>query len=230
MQVVRHVKMSKPSTWGWMSLAAVMLLTGVTTGCREAPTSGVVRGEVLYKRCVPCHGENGAGNPENGSPAIAGMSMWYVEAQLHKFRSGWRGGHVADIAGLRMRPMATSLSGKTDKETDENIKAVTAYVSKMPKLTPEPTLKGGDPVAGEKLYAVCSTCHGADAKGDLSKGSPNLLHTNDWYLATQLKNFKAGIRGGNPDDTIGAQMMPMAATLKSEQDVKDVVAYIQSLR
>lgn len=221
--------MSKPSSLGWMSLAAVMMLTGLATGCRETPKTGVVRGEVLYKRCVPCHGEDGAGNPENGSPAIAGMSMWYVEAQLHKFRAGWRGGHVSDIAGLRMRPMANSLSGATPKISDDNIKAVTAYVSKMPKLDPAPVLEGGDPVAGEKLFAVCSTCHGADAKGDLSKGAPNLTHTNDWYLATQLKNFKAGIRGGNPADTIGAQMMPMAGTLKDEQAIKDVVAYIQTL-
>jgi hypothetical protein len=46
---------------------------------------------------------------------------------------------------------------------------------------------------------------------------------------TQLKNFKSGVRGTNPQDITGAQMRPMSMILADEQAMKDVIAYIQTL-
>jgi cytochrome c oxidase subunit 2 len=161
------------------------------------------------------------------------MKMWYVDAQLRKFQKGWRGGHPDDVAGLRMRPMSNFLLHKSgDKRgqpNDDDIRAVTAYISQMPSKRPAPTMEGGDPKRGKELFATCTVCHGPDAKGNISLNAPNLTLTNDWYLATQLRNFKGGIRGANSADTIGAQMAPMAATLPDEQAIKDVVAYIGTL-
>jgi cytochrome c oxidase subunit 2 len=59
---------------------------------------------------------------------------------------------------------------------------------------------------------------------------PRLTGQYDWYLIRQLQNFKAGIRGSDPKDNYGAQMRPMTMTLADEQQVKDVVAYIQTLK
>ena len=56
-----------------------------------------------------------------------------------------------------------------------------------------------------------------------------LAKLDDWYVLTQLKKFKAGIRGANPADVSGATMRPMAATLPDEQAMRDVVAHIQGL-
>ena len=61
------------------------------------------------------------------------------------------------------------------------------------------------------------------------KGPPIAL-LEDWYIVSQLTKFKSGIRGTNPADAEGAQMRPMAMTLADDQAVKNVVAYIQTLK
>ena len=53
---------------------------------------------------------------------------------------------------------------------------------------------------------------------------------SDWYLVTQLKNFKQGIRGSHPKDLYGRQMASMAAILADDQATDDLVAYIDTFR
>jgi len=52
---------------------------------------------------------------------------------------------------------------------------------------------------------------------------------NDWYMLSQLKKFKEGIRGTNPQDIGGMQMRPMSMTLVDEQAMKDVIAHIRAV-
>lgn len=49
-------------------------------------------------------------------------------------------------------------------------------------------------------------------------------------MLTQLKNFSVGVRGGDAKDTFGMQMKPMAATLKDEKAMADLIAYIKTLK
>ena len=179
-------------------------------------------GPQLFQLCVQCHGPDAGGNPMALAPAIAGMDEWYLKAQLTKFRSGARGTHFDDVAGMRMRPMAMSLL------SDENVAAVAAYVSSLPRTHPQPTL-GGDAARGKDLYAPCAACHGPDGAGIQALNGAPLRASTDWYLLRQLQNFRAGIRGTNPQDTSGALMRPMSLTLPDEQAMKDVVAYITTL-
>jgi cytochrome c553 len=181
------------------------------------------RGRALFRLCTACHGDQGEGRFELGAPAIAGLPEWYVETQLHKFRQGVRGAHPQDIAGMRMRPMARSLPIESD------VTAVARYVAGLPRQVPPPTLSG-DVANGAARYGVCMACHGPDGKGNQQMGAPPLAAASDWYLLTQLKNFKHGVRGANPaKDVAGSMMAPMANTL-DEQAMKDVIAYIQTLR
>ena len=53
---------------------------------------------------------------------------------------------------------------------------------------------------------------------------------SDWYLITQLKNFRQGIRGAHPQDLYGRQMAAMAAILADDHATEDLVAYIDTLR
>ena len=87
----------------------------------------------------------------------------------------------------------------------------------------------GDPAAGAALYAVCSACHGAEGQGNPALNAPKLAHQASWYLARQLRNFKAGLRGADSRDVYGQQMSPMAATLADDAAIRNVVAYIASL-
>jgi len=180
-------------------------------------------GRELFQLCAQCHGAGGEGNRTARAPAIAGHDQWYIQRQLEKFRSGVRGTHPDDVGGLRMYPMSLWL------RRDEDLMAVAAYTASLAPVWPEPQVDGGDPERGAALGALCVTCHGADAGGNEQLGGPS-LHGSDWYLLTQLKNFKARIRGGDPADVQGVQMYPMANVLPDEQAMKDVLAYVRTLR
>ena len=206
--------------------ALVSALALTATACSRAASAPppTPPAQQIFQLCQQCHGANGAGNMKYNAPSIAGLPQWYVEATLHKFKSGARGTHFDDITGMQMRPMAMSLA------TDDEIKTVAEYVSKLsaPKSAPSDTVKG-DPAKGQTAYAVCMACHGADGAGNEALKAPPLKHADDWYLVRSLQKFRAGIRGTNPADVTGATMRPMASTLADEQAVKDVVAYIGTL-
>ncbi len=106
-----------------------------------------------------------------------------------------------------------------------------AYVASLPAVDPKPTLEG-NAEAGKALYTLCAACHGPAAQGIEAMKAPPLHTLNDWYLVTQLEKFKAGVRGTQPGDPYGVLMgpnSPMAATLTTDQSVRDVVAYIMTL-
>jgi len=87
----------------------------------------------------------------------------------------------------------------------------------------------GNAQRGAALYGVCAGCHGADGAGNAATKAPRLTGQFEWYLVSQIKNFKAGIRGTAKGDTNGAVMVPMASTLANDQAIADVVAYIMTL-
>ncbi|MFQ5568428.1 MAG: c-type cytochrome [Rhodothermales bacterium] len=179
-------------------------------------------GKAAYQSCTACHGQNGGGNKALNSPAIAGQEVWYVARQLQNFKAGIRGAHADDTFGAQMAPMAMALA------SDADVNNVSAYVASLAPATIEHD-GGGDAAKGEALYTACAACHGAKAEGVEAMGGPRLDLQQDWYVARQLQNFKAGIRGTHADDTFGAQMAPMAQTLADDQAIKDVAAFIASL-
>jgi len=201
----------------------LLVLLLAAQACELHPEPGIAKGEELFEACSPCHGEAGVGNPDIEAPAIAGLPQWYLEEQLNAFQRRWRGMHHADLAGLRMRPMAETLN----KEGD--IVSVAEYVALLPPVQPPSTL-GGDAGAGAERYAtVCATCHGEDGGGDEILHAPPLVNIDDWYLAGELRDYRDGARGADPDDVWGAQMRAQSIAL-SDQAIRDVVAYIQTLR
>lgn len=180
------------------------------------------RGTAIFDGfCNRCHGTQGEGIKNLGAPLIAGMSAWYVEGQLHKFREGIRGTHPKDVPGMRMRPMASTLK-------DFDVPTIAAYVAKLPVQPPAPGLEDADLKKGEVGFAMCMGCHGPNAQGNQQMKAPALAGQDGWYLLTQLKNFKTGIRGSNPRDDSGAIMRGMVGTLNDEA-MKNVAAYLQSL-
>lgn len=203
-------------------LAAVLALAAC---CASAPLSFAAAeedGAELFDLCMQCHGSAGQGIPLALAPSIAGLQEWYVKAQLQKFRAGVRGLHPDDRAGLRMYPMSQAI------RNDAQLEALAAYVAQLPPQKPESTLDG-DPTRGKALYVTCAACHGQNGEGLAPLEAPSLTHASDWYLLTQLKHFKDGIRGTNPGDTSGARMRPMAMVLADEQAMKDVIAYVTTL-
>lgn len=180
-------------------------------------------GKATYALCATCHGPNGEGMQSMNSPKLAGQEPWYLKRQLQDFKSGIRGADPKDVFGMQMRPMAMTLAN------DQAIDDVVAYISTF-EAKPAPATISGDTAKGKQTYALCATCHGPNGEGMETMNSPKLAGQEDWYLVTQLKNFKSGVRGAQPNDTYGMQMRPMAMTLADDQAILDVVAYINTLK
>jgi cytochrome c oxidase subunit II len=189
---------------------------------RARAAGDAVAGQALYATCAACHGAQGEGNPALHAPKLSGLGDWYVTRQLRQFKLGSRGAHEKDTFGKMMAPMAATLAD------DAAIENVAAYINTLPD-TPAATTVKGDANKGRRRFATCGTCHGADGRGIAATSAPRLKGMSDWYLATQLKNFREGVRGAHPQDLYGSQMALMAAMLADDQAVSDIVAYINSL-
>lgn len=219
------------------------LLTGIATA-EDMPD--LAAGAKLWKFCAFCHNADGLGQERSDAPKVAGNAAWYTARQLRNYRNNVRGYHVEDIPGLQMRVYSIPL---VDEAAIQNM---AAFIETLP-VTPQDAMpdrmrnrprnrpyewksrfatttteKGGDPVAGKKLFATCSTCHGESAQGNRELGAPRLDNKQDWYLVRQLKYFKYGARGTHEDDIPGRQMA-LLGSLANDQEMVDVVAYIMSL-
>lgn len=67
-----------------------------------------------------------------------------------------------------------------------------------------------------EAYGACVACHGAAGEGNPALQAPALAGQDAAYLERQLVNYKKKIRGGDPRDTLGMQMGPMAAALADD--------------
>ncbi len=76
----------------------------------------------------------------------------------------------------------------------------------------------GDPVAGAEKSALCQGCHGGTGNSE-SADFPRLAGQYAGYIVKQIKDFKSGLRANNET------MAPMAATVDSVQDMKDIASY-----
>ena len=171
--------------------------------------------------CTTCHGVEGLGNIAIEAPRLAGMEAWYLKRQLENFRAGIRGTHGEDLQGNAMRPMAAKLS-------DESITDIVDWIGDWEYVPAKATIEG-NVRQGRTAFQACAACHGANAQGNEALGAPALAGQNDWYLLTQLRNFRAGFRGSHQEDTFGSQMVTMSKTLRDDQAVINVVSYINTL-
>jgi cytochrome c oxidase subunit II len=178
-------------------------------------------GKPLYAVCAGCHGVQAEGNAALNAPKLSGQGDWYLKRQLIYYKQGARGTHEKDVFGKMMAPMAATLVD------DAAIDNVVAYIKALPDSPASPTLQQNS-IKGQRLYTTCAACHGSDGRGIQAMNAPRLAGMSDWYLVTQLKNYKHGIRGAHPNDMYGPQMMSMAAVLANDQAIENLVAYINT--
>ncbi len=201
----------------------------VSTDSREAASNaqavlaqaGAKDGKALFVACQACHGAKGEGNKALNAPSLVNQNSWYIKRQLMAYKSGARGKHPEDVFGQQMAAIASTIADEAA------VDALVSYIDKLPNSTPAATLKG-DVVKGKDYYnMVCGSCHGPNAEGNVLLDTPALAGVDDWYLQRQFELFRKGVRGA--DDRFGRQMVMMAPALPTDEDVRNVVAYIQSL-
>ncbi len=205
------------------SMLSIVLIFASTLA--QAADSDPDKGKTHFAICQGCHGAEGQGNQESGAPSLTGQHGWYLIRQLQNFRDGIRGTHDDDAYGQLMASMAKTLPD------EQAVKDVTAYIATLAPVSSSPTQATGNVDKGRTIFSSCQTCHGEKGGGTKALGGPRLGGQHDWYLIRQLKNFKAGVRGVHEKDTYGQTMSSMAhALLPDEQTIKDVVAYIETLK
>lgn len=188
------------------------------------PEGDATAGQATYATCAACHGQQGEGNMTLNAPKLAGLDTWYMRREIRAYQDGLRGAPGSDdIYGQQMAPMAQTL---TNAQLVEN---VLAYIETLPETPAEETVVG-DAERGRRIYTTCAACHAPDGMGRWSTNAPRLAGMDDWYLKRQLENFRLRIRGGHADDIYGDQMSMMADSLRGEQGINDVVAYINTLQ
>lgn len=206
-----------------LSVIVSVCLLWALSPARPGHAADLEAGRAAYEICAACHGPGGEGNVAMNAPKLAGQESWYIRRQLAAYRDGLRGTAPGDAYGRQMRPMAMAVA---DPEAEENL---IAFIASLPAVDMHATVSG-DVEAGRAAYAVCSACHGRNGEGLEQLGGPRLAGQSDWYLVRQIRNYKSGLRGYDPRDTFGRQMQPMAATLRTDQAIRDVVAFISTLK
>ena len=136
---------------------------------------------VFLVQCAPCHGITGDGI--NGK--AADLTSWGTEEAIaHTIVNGSKGMNY---------PLGEMPAGLLDADS---AKAVAAYmVEKITKTgTKNPELVG----MGEALWATCTACHGADAKG-MSGSSPDIsTYGKPEFVVDVLNIGKKGVIGDMP--------------------------------
>ena len=189
-----------------------------------AAWSEAIRIPAAAALCDSCHGLGGAGLVSMNAPRLAGLQASYLERQLRDFKEGVRGGHADDIYGAQMRVIAGTL------ETDAAIHEAAGFFASLHPGQSALTLTEGAVDRGEALYSVCAPCHGSSGEGMEATHAPRLRGADDWYLLRQLRNFRAGIRGGDPRNASAQSMRAIALSLPDEQALRDLAAYLASLK
>jgi cytochrome c oxidase subunit II len=188
----------------------------MTSATAQSPL--VERGQQVYVICGACHGARALGEPRLGAPSLVGQQKAYLLRQLRNFRSGVRGGKGDDQAS-QMQQILGTVSSEADWV------AVIAYIRSLPVERPRAPVSG-DIERGRQIYATCAACHGPNAEGNDALDAPNLRTLAEAYIVDELRKFRSGARGAASGDLPGSRMRAIAATLRSDQDIRAVAAFI----
>lgn len=164
----------------------------------------IITGSRLFSTyCTQCHGSDAGGGP--GFPNLRdGDWLW--------------GGDVAQIKQTITNGRMAAMPAWGAVLGEDGVKNVTAYVM---SLSGKKT--AGDLDAGkEKFQQLCVACHGADAKGNIALGAPNLTDQT-WLYGGSRRSIEKTIADGRNG------RMPTFGDFLGEGKVHLLTAYVYSL-
>lgn len=172
--------------------------------------------------CAGCHGTDG-NSPAAPNPNLAGQGADYLAKQLSNFKS------IDGKPALRDNAI---MAGMAATVSDEDVPNVAAYFSQQ-KLKPAAAKDEKLVAEGQKLWRMgdfskgipaCAGCHGPTGAG-LPAMYPALAGQHPEYTEDQLKKFRAGERGNDPE-----KMMRTIAAKLSDTQIKAIAEYAAGLR
>ncbi len=165
--------------------------------------------------CAPCHGSGGQGQP--GYPNLA-AGRWLWGGTLDQIDLTIAHGIRADDPDTHTSAMPSF--GRDGILKPEEIREVANYVRSIDKLQPE---AGVDITLGKKIFADnCAACHGADGKGNLDVGAPNLT-TKIWQYGSDIKDLTYTITNARNST------MPAWGKRLDAETIKALALYVHSL-
>jgi len=159
---------------------------------------------IFINTCFGCHGSDARGGP--GYPNLTDNDWLYGSepAQITQSIAMGRNGI--------MPPFGESLN-------ENELDAVVSYVTTLSgRSAPD-----SETLTGKNVFAAnCAACHGADGRGNLFLGAPDLTD-NVWLYGSSKGIIKQTVKNGRQG------MMPAHASILGEDKVHLVAAYVYSL-
>ena len=184
-------------------LFAKYVKVDVATLSRD-PQANAMGQRLFLNECAQSHGSDAGG--AKGFPNLRDKDWLYggdaasIETSILQGRNGV------------MPALGAAIGGET------GIKELTNYVRSLSGLQHDSKLAE----AGKAKFAICSACHGADAKGITAMGSPNLTDAV-WLHGSAEETIAEVIRNGLNN------MMPAQKERLGEAKVHLLAAYVYSL-
>lgn len=176
-------------------------------------------GDYYLKNCMSCHGRGGQAFIVN-YPRLSAQWPSYTIQQLSAFRADKRKNNV-------MNPVAYELS-------DQNIADLAVYLASSGVARPWKSDDAALRATGHSLYtqgkpsaglAACSSCHGADGKGNAAANFPLIAGQSPKYFTDRIGDLAKG----NTDGSANAKIMTKIAQAMTPADTKALDEYIKTL-
>ena len=184
--------------------------------------AGLSRGQTGPQVCSPCHGLDG-NSAQPAFPILAGQHADYTVKQLGNFKP--QDGKPAERPNAIMAGIVAAMSA----DEMRNLGAYFESKKPQPRAARDAKLvKQGQAIyrggIAAKGVAACTACHGPAGAG-IPAQFPRLAGQYAEYTAAQLKAFRSGERGNDPN-----RMMRAIAERLSDGEIAALADYIAGLR
>ena len=169
--------------------------------------------------CATCHGTDGVGRMAPHVPRLDILDAAYMGSALEAYRASRRSSGIMRHAASRFDPR-------------DLVRVIESYAALEPgPAAPAPdaelAARGANlaaAAAADDDVPACRACHGPGATRG-AEGTPPLAGQHSQYLATQLRLWRDGRRGGGPR----ANLMHMVAIDLRDADIAALAAYYAAL-
>jgi cytochrome c553 len=209
-------------TFRWAAAVAVSVLAAFLAHAQTPPADPSKGKTIAGQVCSACHGADG-NSAQAANPNLAGQHAQYIAKQLANFKP--QDGKPAERPSAIMAGMVANLSA-------DDMRNLGAYFESQ-KAQPRAARDARLVKLGQTIYrggiaakgvAACTACHGPTGAG-IPAQFPRLAGQYAEYTAAQLKAFRSGERGNDPN-----RMMRAIAERLSDQEIDALADYIAGLR
>lgn len=204
--------------------------------------------------CTACHGERNLFGATSESLAFSGgllpMQGWYAPSLARTDEAGVADWPADDVVALLktgsaprgsvLGPMAEVVFRSTQHASDDDLRAIAAFLQALPKADPprtrKRTVEAAEMRRGAQVYeARCADCHGnagqGAASGPHARAVPPLAGNRAVTMAEAANVIRVVISGGYPPATAGNPRpfgMPPLGQELNDAEIAAVVTFIRN--